>query len=484
MRIFRSLQWRLWLAFSAIILTTLLFLGLAFGAQAQRLAEVVLYTRLEEQARTLLPLLAQRIEQQGNGEEALQRLLIQPVPRGGNRPRLLLVTRDGRVVYDAAPPSLPSQRGKKIARWHLVRQGPMSYRGEFTDEMNKRWLVAGVPLRRRQNASPWVLAVAAPASDNAVLTQIGRTLLLSGLIALLAGLGVALLAARWLGHPIRDISRATQAIAQGNLDVRLDPEQVPTEFVPLIENFNAMVEEVKRARQSQRNLVANVSHDLKTPITSIRGFAQALKEGVVQDEDARRRAADVIYEEAERMHRMVNQLLELAKMDAGQLRLNKHPLDLAALVRHQVEVAQMRAREKGITLETDLKVPSLPVLGDEDRLAQILTNLLENALTHTPSGGSIRVEGAVETDGTGKEWVVLHVVDTGKGIPEEDIPHIFERFYRGDKSRSGRQGSGLGLAIVKELVEAHGGHIKVQSVVGLGTRFTIYFPARSEPPAP
>ncbi len=480
MHILRSLQGRLWFAFSLIIVATLLFLGLAFGAQAQRLTEVVLYTRLEEQARTLMPLLLQRARQQGDGADILPRLLTPPLPRSGNRPRILLVTRKGGVLFDSAPPALESITGKTIRHWRPLPRSARApgYRGEFRDQTGRRWLVAGIPVRRRSPASSLYLAVAAPANENTILIQVWRQLLLSGLVALLAGLLVAILITRWLSRPIHQLSRATQAIAQGDLDIRLDPKEVPSEFTPLVENFNTMVDEVRRARQSQRNLIANVSHDLKTPITSIRGFAQALREGVLRDPEAQRHAAEVIYDEAERMHRMVIQLLELAQMDAGQLILTRRLLDLAQVIEQQVESVRLRASERGISLQSHVDSP-LPVLGDADRLAEVVSNLLENALTHTPMGGTVRVEATTEPGPSGKKWVTFHVVDTGSGIAEEDLPHIFERFYRGDKSRGGQGGSGLGLAIVKELVEAHGGRISVQSVVGLGTRFTVRLPAAS-----
>jgi len=257
------------------------------------------------------------------------------------------------------------------------------------------------------------------------------------------------------------------------LEHRLEVEG-PDEVRSLAEHFNVMADEVKSSRQAQRHFVANVSHDLRTPLTSIQGFSQALLDGTAQEEPARQAAARIIHDEAAHMNRLVEQLLELARWDAGRIALRMDSVDLHQLLATCVERMQWRARAEELALT--LRVAPLPsIQGDGDRLAQVFTNLLDNALAHTQAGGSIALAGVALQQ---QSAVEVSVTDTGPGIPPEELPRIFERFYRVDKSRAGsrRRGAGLGLAIVKEIVEAHAGEVRVESVIGLGTRFIVRLP--------
>jgi len=280
---------------------------------------------------------------------------------------------------------------------------------------------------------------------------------------------------RSVSRPLALITQATEEVARGNLDHRLEVEG-PDEVRRLAKSFNVMAQEVKASRQAQRDFVANVSHDLKTPLTSIQGFAQALLDGTAADPAAQRKAAQVIHDEAARMSRLVEQLLELARWDAGQIIIAREAVDLPRLLTTCVERMDWRAEEKGVTLTVEVK-PMPPLRGDTDRLMQVFTNLLDNALTHTPSGGSVTVAAERVEGPDGQAEVEISVTDTGPGIPAEELPRIFERFYRVDKARAGSRGAGLGLAIVKEIVEAHGGRVWAESVVGLGSRFIVRLPA-------
>jgi signal transduction histidine kinase len=233
-----------------------------------------------------------------------------------------------------------------------------------------------------------------------------------------------------------------------------------------------MAHRVKASQQMERDFVANVSHELKTPLTSIKGFSQAILDGAVDNVAAREHAARVIYDEANRLHRLVEDLLDLAKIDSGQIEFGRKPVNLGLLVRNVIEKLSLRAAEKGIDI-TD-RLPELPIIiGDGDRLAQVLTNLCDNAIQHTPEGKTVCVHG--ETEGN---WVSIHVDDSGPGIPPSELSRIFERFYQIDKARKhGKgQGSGLGLAISREIVRAHGGRLVAQSVAGYGSRFSLSLP--------
>jgi two-component system OmpR family sensor kinase len=314
-----------------------------------------------------------------------------------------------------------------------------------------------------------------------LLADISIGVLATGAVALLVSVGVALLIARSIAKPLQRITIATEEIARGDYQEQLQITS-PEEIARLATSFNAMAHEVQTSRQAQRDFVANVSHDLKTPLTSIQGFAQAILDGTAADQESRRRAARIIHEEADRMARLVNDLLDLARIEAGQVVMDRQPVELQALLQDCVEKVKLRAEEAQIAVQVESD-RGLVVAGDRDRLAQVFGNLLDNALKHTPPGGRISLAAqSVATEPARprehpSRLVEITVTNTGEGIPPEDLSRIFERFYRGDKSRTQTgKGSGLGLAIAQEIVRAHGGQIRAESVVGLGTKFTITLP--------
>ena len=309
-----------------------------------------------------------------------------------------------------------------------------------------------------------------------------RPLLIAGLLALLLAILLAIVITRSVAGPLQKMARAAQGIAGGDYDQRVPP-QGPDEVQRVAESFNSMAARVKSTQEAQREFVANVSHDLKTPITAIGGWSQALLDGAASTPEEQTRAATTIHAEAGRMDRMVNQLLDLARLESGQMELARRPVDLGRLLAEVQRSFEPQAQAQGIDLVLDL-APVPPVLGDPDRLAQIYGNLLDNALTYTPAGG--RVTLSAEPAG---EWVESGVRDTGSGIPSAEQARVFERFYRVEKSRArgDDRGSGLGLAIVRELVSAHEGQVRVESKPGEGTAFIIRLPAitpLSAPPAP
>jgi signal transduction histidine kinase len=233
-----------------------------------------------------------------------------------------------------------------------------------------------------------------------------------------------------------------------------------------------MITRVQAGRKAQRDFVANVSHELKTPLTSIQGFAQAILDGTAQDEEAQQHAAQVVYDEAQRLHRLVEDLLELARMDAGQIDFHQDRVEINALLSAVVERLSVKAAEAGVDVIN--KVGQLPILiGDGDRLAQVFMNLIDNAIKHTPEGGQVSLWGEYA-----EGWISIHVEDTGPGIPEEELSRIFERFYQLDKARPGGmdRGVGLGLAITREIVRSHQGRLVAQSEPGRGSRFTVQLP--------
>jgi len=303
------------------------------------------------------------------------------------------------------------------------------------------------------------------------LEELGRPLLWSALIALLVGVLLAWLISRSVSRPLRAITTATERIAEGDLDVKLDV-QGPTEVMQLAERFERMAAEVKTSRQAQRDFIANISHDLKTPLTSIQGFSQALLEGVADDPERAKRSAQIIHDESLRMGRLLEQLIDLARWDSGQIELVHAPIDVGELIARAVERVRINAEQKGVILRYSAE-QGVWISGDADRLLQVLINLLDNAIRYTPEGGQVAC--SLRRLATDRNKVEIRVADTGAGIAAKDLPHVFDRFYQADKAR-GRENSGLGLAIVREIVAAHGGEVGAESEVGTGTQFWVRLP--------
>jgi signal transduction histidine kinase len=239
-----------------------------------------------------------------------------------------------------------------------------------------------------------------------------------------------------------------------------------SELGELAEAFNSMGSDLERAERLRRNMVADVAHELRTPLSNIRGYLEALRDGVIKPDAETIRS---LYEEAFLLSRLVDDLQELSLAEAGELKLVLQAEDIGELIRQAVAAVETQERAKGLSLSVELPDKLPPVNIDSRRIGEVLRNLLENAVAHTAKEGSITV-AAKQRD----NWVEVSVTDTGEGIPTKDLPNIFERFYRVDKSRTrATGGSGLGLTIAKRLVEAHGGKIEVQSEPGKGSRFSF-----------
>jgi two-component system sensor histidine kinase ResE len=228
-----------------------------------------------------------------------------------------------------------------------------------------------------------------------------------------------------------------------------------------------MTGEVEQAQTRLRQFVADVSHELKSPLTSIQGFAQALLDGTAADEETQTRAIQIIQSESKRLKRQVDELLELSRMQSGQARLVKERVDITDVLSRSIEIYSVQAKEKQVKLHLYTE-PGLMVTGDADRLEQVFNNLLDNAIKNSPSGTAVNV-----TSSRGGDMVRVTVADSGPGISAEHLPHVFERFYQVTGVRTG---VGLGLTIAREIVLAHGGTIEVSSQPGEGARFTVNLP--------
>ncbi|OGN94644.1 MAG: hypothetical protein A2Z75_09030 [Chloroflexi bacterium RBG_13_50_10] len=299
-------------------------------------------------------------------------------------------------------------------------------------------------------------------------TSINRSLLLGGSVAIAIALVLTFVLSRRITSPIDGLARAARRLGRGDLSQRVQL-QGGGEVVALAQAFNSMASDLENAERLRRNMVADVAHELRTPLSNVQGYLEAIRDGVIEPDAAAIRSLD---EETALLSRLVNELQELSLAEAGELKLVYQAEDIANLVKQAVTPWQPQVAAKGLTLSVDL-AGNLPLVNiDWQRVNQVLHNLLENAVAHTQNGGTINVSAIRQGD-----WVEVGVSDTGEGIPAEDLPHIFERFYRVDKSRArATGGSGLGLTIARRLVEAHGGTITVQSKLGKGSRFSFTLP--------
>jgi signal transduction histidine kinase len=325
----------------------------------------------------------------------------------------------------------------------------------------------------------WILVVTAPrprAPGLAIFRdEFFAPIVQAGLIALALSLILAFALSRWVADPLQKVIAAARGYpAEGAQPVE---PRGPREVQDLTRAFNSMVARVHASQRSQRDFVANVSHELKTPLTSIQGFAQAILDGTAGTPEGRRQAAQVIYDEAARMHRMALDLLDLARLEAGTADLEMSEVDLRMLLQAVVEKFTPQMDKASVALRLDVPDDLPAITGDGDRLGQAFSNLVDNALKFTPANGQI-VLSAKKAEAE----IEVSVADTGSGVSNEALPRLFDRFYQADPSRAGggRRGAGLGLAIAKEIVEAHGGKIGVRSQAGHGTTFTIHLPLASK----
>jgi histidine kinase len=296
-----------------------------------------------------------------------------------------------------------------------------------------------------------------------------EALLVSTTAALVSAIIVSLFVSRRVVTPIRQMMQASQRIAAGRYQERVDVAS-EDELGQLAHSFNQMAATLEQTEAMRRDLIANVAHELRTPLASIKGYMEGMIDGVLPTQPE---TFQQIYHEADRLQRLVNDLQELSRVEAGAFKLERRPLAIADLIQQTAAHLRAQFEEKEVTLQLNLPDNLPQVLADKDRISQVLLNLMGNALQYTPPGGSVTVTTKVENP-----ELLVSIGDTGIGVSAEHLPHIFNRFYRVDKSRSrAGGGSGIGLTIAKHLIEAHGGHIWAASEgEGRGSIFTFSLP--------
>lgn len=489
-----SLRTRLALTFALVVALSLLVAALSLSALLWGYSTRLVAARLDDvavvvfaQARTLLL----------RGETPGQLFDFLNEQAAELDVEILLLSRDGRVVREAGREPglvglrLPIERAQPVAggRPRQLLQGTFRLAGR--PGTFRYTAVPLAPLVARANEAALLMVAQAERSPFEVLGPLLARLGLAGAAGLLAGLLAAVVLARWLERPLGRLIAGTEAVARGDYGQRV-PLEGPPELARLADSFNRMATEVERSRGIVRRFVGTLSHELRTPLTSIRGFAQAFLDGSVSAPDDQRRAMRIVDHEARRMQRLTAELLDLSRLQAGEVPLRCARVELRPLVGQCAEVLGGRAQERGIRIELELAA-DLAVEGDADRLEQVFTNLLDNAIKFTPRGERVRLNGqsigVAPRPLPGREgrpfgrrtppppprrFAVVEVANPGPTIPPDELPRIFEPFYTGRAGQE-RGGTGLGLPIAREIARAHGGDLTAESADGL-TTFRVLLP--------
>lgn len=458
---FASLRSRLWLSYTVLVAVSLFVVSIGIFWTIQR--SPLLYRQTVLQMRLTGAMLVPRLQTRYNStQEQLERFIYSEAE--DSQLRLAIIKTSGTVQVDSGDGRLPL-----LTIHSKIRRSETDGTYTFWDLQGNAWLYTLCPIDRQN----YLMIVAKrPRLTIRVIFRddVLAPIFLAGTAALalafLLGWGIA----RWITNPLQRMSNVAHLLAKG--ENRTMPVEGPQEVQKLAQAFNYLIHKVQISQQSQRDFVANVSHELKTPITSIQGFAQAMLDGTADSPVSLRQAAQVIYDEAGRMYRLVMDLLSLAKLEAGTANLKRDQVDLDGLLNSIVKKFQIRAEQNRVELCTQL-APIQFCIGDGDRLAQVFTNLIDNALKYSPTGSKVTISLDV-VDNT----AMIQVADNGIGIAKEDQRRIFERFYQIEKSRRGGpgRGVGLGLPIARQIVLAHSGDIWVESELGKGSTFVVKLP--------
>lgn len=491
----RSLAWKLMLAFLAISLTGAALASLFARwttvrefdrlvleqAQNNFLSEVMAYYQTHGSWTGVTEYFRQRAESrqsapQEPGQPQSQPPQntggAQPPPREPEKPQPPPPQTAGNARLPQVPVILIDQNG------YVLHPVPPYRLGDYVPPEK---LVQGKPVKIGDQVVGTILATgAAPPLDAREQQYLDRTnlaLFVSALGAAAIALLLSLVLARTLTQPVRDLRNAIRAMAQGVLGVTV-PVRSRDELGQLTTAFNQMSADLARANQARRQMTADIAHDLRTPLSVIKGYCEGLRDGVLKPTP---NTFQTMYQEAEHLTLLVEDLRTLSLADAEELKLTRQRVSPRELLERTAAAHQLRAQERRVALQVNAEASLPEVDVDPERMAQVLNNLVGNALRYTPAGGRITLAAMEMVATKNDKHLHLTVQDTGAGIAPDDLPRIFDRFYRGDASRGQQTGeSGLGLAIAKSIVELHGGTITAESALGTGTMFTIALPVPRE----
>jgi two-component system sensor histidine kinase BaeS len=482
----KRLRRRLVIAMTGIALGVLVLTALVTAGLARRTEVSSAKSDLKDRAAIVAPEFDTLLSQIGKGRATTQttaglrqlqriRNLVDTTLRASNG-AVVAVTDDGQVQEvlgrfiggDPAVATLP----EGVSAGDLDTQALLA--GNNQIERSDNVVFTAVPLAKTGGVTP-VLVLTEHVSNRPFGTS-GGAVAWAALISLAVAVVVAAFIARRMARPIAAMETTAREIAAGDLQARVDTEHLSDdELGSLAAAINAMAAELDAARGHERAFLLSVSHDLRTPLTSIRGYAEAIADGTVEGAEARIRAAQVIASESRRLERLVADLLDLARLDAHQFSLHPASVDARAVVADAVEAFRPAAAEVGVAL-TMTPGPAVTATIDPQRLAQVVANLVENALKYASAAVTVSVDSA------GPE-MVLTVEDDGAGIPPADVPRVFERLYTSRPAPGRTFGTGIGLAIVRELAAAMGGTARVDASDAAGTRFVVTLSVATAPPS-
>ncbi len=452
----RSIATRLFLSYLAVVVVGLAAAAVTISGLLLRYENDQTRLRLEELSAPFLTAIQTGIRSGQQPRDIVDSLTEQAHAADV---RLLIITPQRRVVVDSGGTLINVQ----------LPQPSASNIGEFT-EGSEQWLFVRQQLRQAAVGAGGLgfIVVARP---RAVFADTLRALLPSLVISALVALGFALIVAgllsRTITRPLRDLVAGVRRLAHGDYGARV-PVAGPGEVAEIGTAFNEMATEIERSRGAEHAFLADISHELRTPLTSIQGFAQAIVDGEARG-DAVSRGAEIIHREARRLVRMVEGLLQVARLESGAQPMAREDVVPSRLLESAITALDVQARDAGVRFDVSGADGLPPVRGDPDKLAQLFLNLLDNAVKHSPRGATVNVRAERE-DGA----VIVRVRDAGAGLPLGAQVRLFQRFYRGDNAV--RNGAGLGLAIAQAIALAHGGDISARNVDGGGAEFAVRLP--------
>lgn len=391
--------------------------------------------------------------------------------------RIWLFNQEGKIVATSMKDEVFKGKAVAVSIADSVLKGKSAVTELQIEGLDDPMLSVSVPWGEGEHVYGGIILHAPIEGIERTFAQMRETILWATLFGILLSTAMVSYLSWSISRPLRTIERATAEIGRGNYSERIEVN-TSDEISDLAQTINTMAEKLEKVEQERHHLeqvrndfLANVSHELRTPLTAIQGFLEALQDGLVEEEEARQKYYAVMYSETMQVNRLVDDLMDLMKLENNEVNMAKFPVDVAEVMKKVAFSFHPEAEEKGIRIAVELPDELPKIYADKDRVAQILKNLLKNAVKFTEEG-EIRLSAAVED-----QWVRIRVDDTGIGIAADDLNRIWERFFKVDRGRSkNNKGTGLGLAIVKELVELHDGKWSVESIPGQGSAFIVWLP--------
>ncbi|MFC5711896.1 ATP-binding protein [Thalassorhabdus alkalitolerans] len=461
------MKWnRISVKLGAIIITLFLLVLLPLGFVINQILSGFFHQQLEEETSQLSSHYASLIE---NNQDDMIVPMIQRMAELSQIP-MYITNAEGEVIALAHLAGV--EEGQLITQEEMTELlAGRTVESLYEDPEGQSYYAIGTPFFSENSFEGSVFVLSTMEGLEQSLLQVRNLLLLSGAGAFFLALGFTIVVSKKLSTPLLQMEKATRKIAKGEWETTV-PQNSGDEIGSLANAINELASDLKRYRDTRREFFANISHELKTPITYLNGYSKVLKEGLYQTEKEKNEYLDIIQGESQRLSQLINDISDLSQAEEGKISLELEWVDLSEVLEGVIRKTALKAKVKG--LDIHLKIDNhLPLIyGDGLRLEQIFLNLVENAIRYTDKGFI-----SLSTLKSDKQNVIIQVEDSGKGISKKDLPYIFDRFYRVEKSRARQYGgTGLGLAIVKNLVELHNGNIEVSSQLGKGTVIIVAFP--------